>query len=98
LKGDNLAIHRKISNPSREASWLIDYLFSLFSVLHLPSRILIASAAGPVIIAGLFIRLRRFAFLVLIRWPPPQRFRLILPVAVILTLLLKPLWVFCFGI
>jgi hypothetical protein len=60
--------------------------------------VLIVLTAGPITSAGLLIRLRRLALLPLIRCPPPQRFRLILPVAVILTLLLKPLWVFCFGI
>jgi len=48
--------------------------------------------------AELLILLRVLAFLPLIRCPPQERLRLTLPVAVILTLLLSPLWVFCFGI
>lgn len=44
------------------------------------------------------IFLLRLAFFPLIRWPPQERLYLTLPEAVILTLLLRPLCVFCFGI
>jgi len=55
-------------------------------------------AVAPVIKAEPATRRRRLAFLPLIRWLPPARLCLSLPLAVILILLLKPLWVFCFGI
>ena len=78
---------------------LIDYfLLIIFRVFYLPSWILTVLAVLPVKISEPPIRLRRLAFLPLIRWPPQERLRLSLPVAVILTLLVKPLWVFCFGI
>jgi hypothetical protein len=64
----------------------------------LPSLALIDRAGVPVKTAGLLIRLRRLAFLPLIRWLPHERLRLSLPLAVILIRLLKPLWLFCFGI
>jgi len=70
------------------------YLFGLY----LQSLSLAVLAVAPVIIAELPTRLRRFAFLPLIRWLPPARLCLTLPLAVILILLLNPLWVFCFGI
>jgi hypothetical protein len=66
--------------------------------IYLQSFVLINLPGAPVTRVELPIRLRRLAFLVLIRWLPQDRFRLTLPEAVILTLLLKPLWVFCFGI
>lgn len=74
-----------------------DYLFFLQGV-YLQSPILAVWAVVLVIVAELRMRLRRLAFLPLIRWPPPVRFRLTLPDAVTLTLLVKPLWVFCLGI
>jgi len=77
----------------------IDYfLLLIFSFFYLLSLILIVLAVEPVIIAEPPIRLRRLAFLPLIRWLPQERLCLSLPVAVILTLLVNPLWVFCFGI
>jgi len=51
-----------------------------------------------VIIVELLTRLRRLAFLLLIKCPAPVRFRFTFPLAVTLTRLFKPLWVFCFGI
>jgi hypothetical protein len=78
---------------------IIGYSLSItFDAFYLPRWILIVLAVVPLIIAELPIRLRRLAFLPLIRWLPQQRLRLTLPAAVILTLLVKPLWVFCFGI
>jgi len=73
-------------------------VFSNHQGTYLQSCIPTVLAAAPVIIAELPVRLRRLAFLPLIRWLPQERLRLTLPVAVILTLLLNPLWVFCFGI
>ena len=73
--------------------------FFLFFLLKLyESRVLATLATLLVIIAVPVTRLRRLAFLPLIRWPLPARLRLTLPEAVILTLLLKPLWVFCLAI
>ena len=66
--------------------------------VYLQSSILTVLAVALVIIAELPIRLRRLAFLPLIRWLPPARLCLTLPAEVILILLLKPLCVFCFGI
>jgi hypothetical protein len=71
--------------------------FHIFCI-YLQSIVLINLAGAPVTRVELRIRLLRLAFLVLIRWLPQDRLRLTLPEAVILTLLLKPLWVFCFGI
>jgi len=69
-----------------------------FQGIYLQSLILAVLAVVPVIIVELAVRLRRLAFLPLIRWPPQERWRLTLPAEVILTLLVRPLWVFCFGI
>lgn len=91
-------------NLSREASpvkLVVDYpVLTLFDcrVIYLQSLVLIVLALALVTIAELLTRLRRLAFLPLIRWPPPVCLRFTLPVAVIFTLLLNPLWVFCLGI
>jgi hypothetical protein len=65
---------------------------------YLLSFVLTNLPDAPVTRVELPIRLRRLAFFVLIRWLPQDLLRFTLPEAVILTLLLKPLWVFCFGI
>jgi hypothetical protein len=60
----------KLATQAEKQACLIDHPFILlitFYVLPLPSWTLIAAAALPVITAGLFIRLRRLAFLPLIR-------------------------------
>jgi hypothetical protein len=59
---------------------------------------LIVRAEALVTMEELSILLLLLAFLPLIRCPPQERLYLTLPEAVILTLLVKPLWVFCFGI
>jgi len=64
---------------------------SQFTIRHLPSLLLILLASVPTITDELSIRLRRLALLPLIRWLPPARLCLTLPLAVILNLLLKPL-------
>jgi len=74
------------------------FVIKILIGIYLWSRTLAVLAAVPAIMAELPIRLRRLAFLPLIRWLPQERLRLTLPAAVIFTLLLKPLWVFCFGI
>jgi hypothetical protein len=61
-------------------------------------NILTVFAAVIFITAGLASRLRRLAFFPLIRWPVPARLCLTFPVAVTLSLLLRPLCDFCFGI
>jgi hypothetical protein len=66
--------------------------------IYLLSFVLINLPGAPVTSVELPMRLLRLAFLVLIRWLPWDLLRLTLPEAVIFTLLLKPLWVFCFGI
>jgi hypothetical protein len=91
-------------NLSREASPIkpaVNYpVLTLFDcrVIYLRSSPLIVLAVALVTTAELLTRRRRLAFLPLIRWPPPVCLRLTLPVAVIFTLLLNPLWVFCLGI
>jgi hypothetical protein len=61
----------ELATQAEKQACLIDYPFLLllitFYVLPLPSWTLIAAAALPAIVAGLFIRLRRLAFLPLIR-------------------------------
>lgn len=59
--------------------------------IYLQSSLRAVLAATAVIVAELLIRLRRFAFFPLIRWPPQERLCLTLPAAVIFTLLLNPL-------
>ena len=80
--------------PSREAS-SIDIRVPGH---YLHSAILVVLVVELFIMVELLTRLRRLAFLPLIRCPAPVRPRLILPVAVILTLFVIPLWVFCLGI
>ena len=58
----------------------------------------IESAVAVRAMAGLLMRRRRLAFLLLIRWLPPARRCLILPRAVTLTRLASPLCVFYLGI
>ena len=65
---------------------------------YLLMNILVVFAAVAFIKAEAPRRLRRLAFLPLIRWPAPERLCLTFPVVVTLSLLLRPLCVFCFGI
>ena len=65
---------------------------------YLPSFTNDVATNDSFIITGLLIFLRRLAVLLLIKWPPPVRLCFIFPVAVTLTRLLNPLWVFCLGI
>jgi len=80
--------------PSREASSIDNRV----SGRYLHSAILVVLVVVLFIMAELLTRLRRLAFLLLIRCPAPVRPRLTLPDAVILTLFFSPLWVFCLGI
>ena len=70
----------------------------LSSFGYFPSLTIEVATKESFIRTGLLIFLRRLADLLLIKWPPPVRQCLILPVAVTLTRLLNPLWVFCLGI
>ena len=80
--------------PSREAS----SIKIRASGPYLQSATLLFLVVVLFMMVELLTRLRRLAFLLLIRCPAPVRPRLTLPDAVTLTLFFSPLWVFCLGI